>query len=137
MTVLAFDAHVISWSIDDNPPDYYARHHIKEASFYGDDTWTVQMTVIIKPDRSTQPGSQERLNDDKLEFAFSGLVEKSVWPAKKWEWEKEKTRSAESGEGYHNVAMDLFEKIANWGDVETEGSVDIFMMHNVMKKFWV
>ena len=39
-TAVAFDAHVLKWDLDDNPPDEYARHHIKEGSFYGHDTWT-------------------------------------------------------------------------------------------------
>jgi len=43
--VIAFDAHVLKWTLNDNPPDEFARHHIKEASFYGQDTWTVDLTI--------------------------------------------------------------------------------------------
>ena len=38
ISVIAFKVHVLKWTLDDSPPDEYARCHIKEASFYGQDT---------------------------------------------------------------------------------------------------
>jgi hypothetical protein len=37
-TVIAIDAHVLKWTLDDNPPNELAQHHINEASFYGPKT---------------------------------------------------------------------------------------------------
>jgi hypothetical protein len=45
--VVAFDAHVLRWMLDENPPDEYARHHIKKASFYGIEDWTVDLVVKV------------------------------------------------------------------------------------------
>ena len=42
---VAFDAHVLKWSLDNNPPDEYARHHIKEASIYGHNVWTADFAA--------------------------------------------------------------------------------------------
>ena len=38
ISVIAFKVHVLKWTLDDSPPDEYARCHVKEASFYGQDT---------------------------------------------------------------------------------------------------
>ena len=48
-TDIAFDAHVLEWSLDDNPPDEFARHRIKEASFYGHDTYSFDLVVKVPP----------------------------------------------------------------------------------------
>ena len=69
---VAFDAHVLKWSLDNNPPDEYARHHIKEASIYGHNVWTADFTVKI-PEES----------DGKIKFNYVGINEKAMWPAKK------------------------------------------------------
>ncbi|KAF8159229.1 hypothetical protein B0H34DRAFT_655155 [Crassisporium funariophilum] len=103
-TVIAFDAHVLQWSLDDNPPDELARHHIKEGSFYGSDTYTFDMVV-----KSSEPGNGIMVN-------FIGLQEKGMWPAKK-------AVKAEGG-----VAMELFEKLDGWLEEKTGGTVDALLM---------
>lgn len=58
--VIAFDAHVLWWNLDGNPPPERARHHIKEASFYGKDEWEVKMVVKMEV-RDLPLSSWERL----------------------------------------------------------------------------
>lgn len=151
--VLAFDAHVLSWSIDDNPPDEYTRHHIKEASFYGTHTWELNMVVKLNPDRSTLKDTtvlnfdangdpvQEDV-ENGIEMSLSGMVEKGMWPGKKWAWGAAKERAAAVGatkadhadlEGY-SMVMPLFEELSSWFEKEYKGSTDVFMMHNVVKR---
>jgi hypothetical protein len=144
----------LSWSIDDNPPDEYTRHHIKEASFYGTDTWELDMVVKLNPDRLSLKDSTT-LNFDAngdpvmdtdrnggIEMSLSGMVEKGMWPAKKWAWETAKERTLLTGanasdwgelESY-SVAMPLFEELSAWFEREYKGSTDVFMMHNVVKR---
>lgn len=100
--VIAFDAHVLKWTLDDSPPDEHARHHIKEASFYGQDTWTVDLTIKLP----TAP-----LNVD-----FIGIGEKRMWPGKK----------AEKEEG--GRAMVLFEKFDKYVEESTNGTVDVMLL---------
>ena len=45
--MIAFDAQVIEWELDDYPPTEFARHHIKEASFYGREAWTLDLTIKL------------------------------------------------------------------------------------------
>ncbi|KAH7923703.1 hypothetical protein BV22DRAFT_1068281 [Leucogyrophana mollusca] len=104
-TVIAFDAHVIEWTLDNNPPNEFARHHIKEASFYGTNTWTVDMTIRIP----------EGTNGTDLKVDFIGIQEKRMWPAKK----------AESDGGQ---AMKLFQELDEWLDEKTGGSVDATLL---------
>lgn len=109
-TVVAFDAHVLQWSLDDNPPDEYARHHIKEASFYGQDTYSFDMIIREQPTPSTSGG------EEKIHINFMGMQEKGIWPAKK-------ALSANGG-----IAMELFEKLDIWLDHRTRGTVDALLM---------
>jgi hypothetical protein len=144
----------LSWSIDDNPPDEYTRHHIKEASFYGTDTWELNMVVKLNPDQSTlkdtttlnfdangNPVIDADLNGG-IEMSLSGMVEKGMWPAKKWAWTTAKERASLTGasardrrepESY-SIAMPLFEELSTWFEMEYKGSTDVFMMHNVVKR---
>ncbi|KAJ7202713.1 hypothetical protein B0H12DRAFT_1206341 [Mycena haematopus] len=48
-TVIAFDAHVLKWNLDNNPPTEYARHYVKEASFYKADAWTLDLVKAMWP----------------------------------------------------------------------------------------
>jgi len=107
--VIAFDAHVLKWSLDDNPPDEYARHHIKEGSFYGSDTYSFDMIVKISP--SSTSGS-----DQGILVNYVGLQEKAVWPAKK-------SVKAEGG-----VSMVLFEEFDTWLENKTGGTVDALLV---------
>ncbi|KAF8187592.1 hypothetical protein K438DRAFT_1521748, partial [Mycena galopus ATCC 62051] len=70
--VIAFDAHVLKWNLDDNPSTEYARHHVKEASFYKADIWTLDLIIKLLED-----GNRAVL------FNFIGLQEKAMWPGKK------------------------------------------------------
>ncbi|KIJ96005.1 hypothetical protein K443DRAFT_134254 [Laccaria amethystina LaAM-08-1] len=102
-TTIAFDAHVLKWSLDDSPPNEHARHHVKEASFYGTDTYTFDMVIKLT-------------NDPGLSVNFIGVQEKGMWPGKK-------SVKAEGG-----LAMRLFEELDSWLDVKTGGTVDALLM---------
>ncbi|KAI0262359.1 hypothetical protein BC834DRAFT_925273 [Gloeopeniophorella convolvens] len=103
-TVIAFDAHVLQWTLDDAPPDEHTRHHIKEASFFGHDTWTVDLTV-----KGTAP----------LAINFVGVDEAAMWPAKQ----------AAKAQGGH--AMALFERLDSWLARVTDDSVDVMLLATV------
>lgn len=113
-TAVAFDAHVLKWSLDDNPPDEYARHHIKEASIYGHNVWSADFTVKI-PEGS----------DGKIKFNYAGINEKAMWPAKK-------ASKEEGGRG-----MRLFEQIDNWLQNEKGGIYDATLVGCVGGVAWV
>ena len=100
ISVIAFDAHVLSWSLDNNPPAEYARHFIKEASFYGEDTWIVDIVMSV----FDEPAS--------LQINFVGIQETAMWPGKK----------AEKAAG--GVAMEVFEKLDSWLYEHTKDTVD-------------
>ena len=110
-TVIAFDAHVVRWSLDDNPPNEFARHHVKEASFYGTDTYTFDLTVRLT---ETNPNGRLKIN-------FVGLQEKGVWPAKKVEFQ------AAGSEGA-GAAMQMFERLDEWLEVTSEGKIDALLL---------
>ena len=102
---MAFDAHVLRWSLDDNPPDENARHHIKEASFYGQDTYSFNMAI-----------KRQAQDDEKIRIDFVGMQEKGIWPAK----------SALGANG--GIAMELFQELDSWLDRQTHGTVDALLM---------
>ncbi|KAH7910240.1 hypothetical protein BJ138DRAFT_132560 [Hygrophoropsis aurantiaca] len=104
-TVIAFDAHVVEWTLDNNPPDEFARHHVKEASFYGTNTWTLDMTIKLPQGN----------NSTSLKVDFIGIQEKRMWPGKK----------AESDGGQ---AMKLFQELDDWLEEKTGGSVDATLL---------
>lgn len=105
--VIAFDAHVLQWSLDDSPPDEYTRHHVKEGSFYGQESYSFDM-VIKTP-----------VLPNKLRVNFVGMQEKGVWPAKK-------ASKAQGG-----IAMELFEKMDSWIDQKMSGAVDTLLVGSV------
>jgi hypothetical protein len=105
--VVAFAAHVLQWTLDSNPPDEHARHHVKEGSFYGSDTWS--FSLVIRHDPSS-PG---------LQVNYIGIQERAMWPAKKGE---------KDAPGGHRLAMGLFERLDEWLDVKTGGSVDALLL---------
>jgi hypothetical protein len=98
---------VLKWTLDDSPPNEFARHHIKEASFYGQDTWTVDVTLKLLPP-STSPGA--------LKVDYIGIGEKRMWPAKK----AEKARGGR--------AMVLFEEFDRYVEEMTGGTVDVLLL---------
>ncbi|KII83063.1 hypothetical protein PLICRDRAFT_180757 [Plicaturopsis crispa FD-325 SS-3] len=107
-TVIAFDAHVLKWTLDDNPPAEYARHHIKEASFYGIDTWSVDLVLQL-------PAS----GSPALAVNYVGVQEQGMWPAKKAEKE---------GGGQ---AMALFEDFDAWLEEKTGGTVEPLLLGSI------
>jgi len=114
-TVIAFDAHVLRWTLDDPPPDGYARHHIKEASYFGVDRWSVDLVL-------QQQGSAVA---ESLTISFIGIDESAMWPAKK------KKKAAAGGGGNGHEIMDLFEKLDGWLMRETRGKVDVMLLATV------
>jgi hypothetical protein len=113
--VIAFDAHVLQWTLDDAPPDGHARHHIKEASYFGVDRWSVDLVLQQQGAASTGP----------LTINFIGIDESAMWPAKK----KEEEVRRSSGNGH--AIMDMFERLDGWLVRETRGRVDVMMLATV------
>jgi len=109
-TAIAFDAHVIEWTLDKNPPNEYARHHVKEASFYGVDTWSIDLVYKLPPSDSGSPSSH------LLKIHFSGIKEKAMWPGKKGEKDK------------GGRAMALFEDLDEYVEKKFGGTVDVLLM---------
>jgi hypothetical protein len=105
---VAFDAQVLKWSLDDNPPPEFARHHIKEASFYGIDTWKVDLVIKLPP---ANPADGHRLVVNHM-----GIIEKGMWPAKK----------AHKNEGDRVLA--LLEEFDGWLEQRTNGTVDALLL---------
>jgi hypothetical protein len=112
-SVIAFDAHVLQWTLDDPPPDGYARHHIKEASYFGVDRWSVDL--VLQGPAAAEP----------LTINFIGIDESAMWPAKK------KKAVADLGSGNGHEIMDLFEKLDGWLMRETHGKVDVMLLATV------
>lgn len=104
-TVIAFDAHILAWSLDNNPVSHYTRHHVKEASFYGVNRWTIDLVV-----NATVPGKKPLLRID-----FQGIQERGMWPGKK-------------ADGQGLLSMKLFEELDAWLDDRTGGAYDTMMM---------
>jgi hypothetical protein len=109
--VIAFDAHVLRWTLDDDPPDGYARHHIKEASFFGVDRWSIDL--VLQGTAAVEP----------LTVNFMGIDESAMWPAKK------KKGNVEAGNGH--ATMDLFERLDGWLTRETHGKVDAMLLATI------
>jgi len=110
-TVVAFDAHILKWSLDDSPPPHPARHHVKESSFYGVDRWTLDLVIQLPPNRTS---FTDDMDGRGLAVNFIGIEEKGMWPGKKAERE--------------GPAMDLFEKIDKWLFEEMSDSVDAMFL---------
>ena len=107
--MIAFDAHVLQWTLDDAPPDEHTRHHIKEASYFGVDRWSVDLVL-----KGNAP----------LAINFIGIDEAAMWPAKKAAAEARGAREGSS-------AMALFEYLDGWLMRETHGRVDVMLLATV------
>ena len=119
MSAVAFDAHVLSWTLDNNPPDEFARHHIKEGSFYGNDVWSVDLSIKVPQ------ASSWSTDDGKIRVDFVGVHEKAMWPGKK----------AEKEQG--GRAMVLFEEFDEWLETEKGGKIDGTLLGCVGGVAWV
>lgn len=91
---------MLAWSLDDNPPDERARHHIKEASFYGVEEWSVDL--VIKA--------------GELAVDHVGIREAVMWPGKRAQKEK------------GGRAMEMFEEMDAWLEESKGGTVDATMV---------
>jgi hypothetical protein len=109
-SVIAFDAHVLKWTLDDAPPNEYTRHHIKEASFFGVDRWSVDLVV-----QGTAP----------LTINFIGIDEEAMWPGKK------ATAAEVQGRRGVHINMELFERLDGWLTGETGDQVDTMLLATV------
>jgi hypothetical protein len=111
--VVAFDAHVLRWTLDDAPPNEYTRHHIKEASFFGVDRWSVDLVL-----EGTSP----------LTINFIGIDEAAMWPGKKVS--ASAAAKADEVQGGHSM-MTLFERLDGWLTRETHSQVDAMLLGTV------
>lgn len=98
----------MSWQLDNNPPDEYTRHLVKEASFYGQDTFSIDLTVKLPALAS--PGS------DGIMVDYVGVAERRMWPGKK--------ADKEAG----GRAMVLFEQMDKYVDEQWGGKVDAMLL---------
>ncbi|KAG6844823.1 hypothetical protein H0H87_003390 [Tephrocybe sp. NHM501043] len=105
-TVVAFDAHVLKWNLDDSPPNEHARHRVKEASFYGKDTWTIDLVLKLEAGNP----------DGTLIVNFVGMQEKGMWPGK---------QSVKNEGGF---TMQLFEELDSWIEKTSSGTIDTLLL---------
>ena len=98
--------------MDDNPPDHFARHHVKEASFY--DVSTYKRSLVIK-----LPESHDYSTPYLMRVNFIGIQENAMWPGKI----DDARASGELG-----PAMSLFERLDKWLDEQTRGAVDALLL---------
>ena len=120
MIAVAFDAHVLAWSLDDDPPKHHARHFVKEASFYGIDTWSIDLVISLRDLPASSSASQldptDTTNPHVLRVNFVGVQEAGMWPGKA----HEKARGGR--------AMVVLEKLDEWLEEKTGGKVDATLL---------
>ncbi|KAJ3967803.1 hypothetical protein EV361DRAFT_1006474 [Lentinula raphanica] len=114
-TVIAFDAHVLKWNLDDEPPNEYTRHHVKEASYYGSDTWSIELVIKIPPPSSSDPEA------GKITVNFIGLEEEGMWPGKRAIIEGKSASTP-------GLALKLFSTLDAWITKETGDQVDALLL---------
>ncbi|EIW75315.1 hypothetical protein CONPUDRAFT_169679 [Coniophora puteana RWD-64-598 SS2] len=117
-TVITFDAQVVAWELDDHPPTEFARHHIKEASFYGRDTWTLNLTIKLPNDSSTSTATATTgatTDIGGLKVDFIGIQERRMWPGKK-------------ADSDGSQAMKLFKAFDEWLEEHEGGTVDAMIL---------
>ncbi|KNZ47382.1 hypothetical protein VP01_643g2 [Puccinia sorghi] len=100
-TVIAFTADVVEWDLPSVPTRGKRRHHIKEASGFGVDRWTLNVTIalseeefqsameneqIVKGQREAigwdDGEAQEFARRGKLKIEFSGIDQLGLYPAR-------------------------------------------------------
>jgi len=105
-TTIAFDANILKWSIASPPLQGLNRYHIKEASYYGTDQWTIDMVISVPPNDP---------NRGRLTIDFMGIIERGSWPGK--------TLDRDDG-----PAMFLFEELDSFMYHKTGDSVDVMLL---------
>ncbi|KAF8748104.1 peptidase M28 family [Rhizoctonia solani] len=84
-----------------------SRHHIKEASYYGTNEWSIKLEIKV-------PGlGAGQFTHEPLKINFVGIEEKAMWPGKK---------NDRAG-----PAMEVFERMDQWFE-EKRGGVDDVML---------
>lgn len=69
-TVIAFDGHVIDWSIQDEQPLNHSSHYVvRHVSGYGNDGWTMNLSVKVPENERPQAEAGEW----KIPFEFTAL----------------------------------------------------------------
>jgi hypothetical protein len=111
--VLAFDAQILSWSIDDNPPPRFSRHYIREGSFYGIHSYSLSLEIQIPDDHSTK---------SPLPINFIGVREDAMYPAKRDD------AKGSSMDGFLDHPMDLLERLDGYLEIATNGAADSLLM---------
>ncbi|KAA1066931.1 hypothetical protein PGTUg99_015865 [Puccinia graminis f. sp. tritici] len=100
-TVIAFTADVVEWDLPSRPLRGKRRHHIKEASGFGIDRWTLNVTIaldeaefqsameneqILKGQRAPisvhDKQAQAFARSGKLKIEFSGIDQLGLYPAR-------------------------------------------------------
>ncbi|KAI5116032.1 hypothetical protein M0805_002087 [Coniferiporia weirii] len=120
-TTIAFDAHVLSWSLDDDPPAEHVRHFVKEASFYGEDTWTLDLVISLH-DHLSSEGLRESSELEQvatphaLRVNFVGVQEAAMWPGK----------AADKAKG--GRAMAMLETLDAWLEERSGGAVEATLL---------
>ncbi|TRM58647.1 hypothetical protein BD626DRAFT_559974 [Schizophyllum amplum] len=112
-SVIAFDANVLSWSLDNDPPKGRSRHHIKEASFHGLDRWEVELVVR---------------DEGALVIDYVGMQEGGIWPARKARYDAEGSAGAP-------LALRVFDALDAYIVQRTAGAVDAMFIGCVSATF--
>ncbi|UZJ56054.1 hypothetical protein CBS101457_005374 [Exobasidium rhododendri] len=93
-SVIAFDAEILEWDLGMPPPVGFQRHHLKEVSRYGQDSWSVSMLLKLPVDATKSTYSPTSKKDSliresqgvpvrdpaKLWIDYSGLIADGMWP---------------------------------------------------------
>uniref|UniRef100_D8PVI5 Peptide hydrolase n=1 Tax=Schizophyllum commune (strain H4-8 / FGSC 9210) TaxID=578458 RepID=D8PVI5_SCHCM len=114
-SVIAFDAEVLSWDLDNDPPAGRTRHHIKEASFHGVDKWEVELVVRDEGD---------------IIIDYVGIQEDGIWPARKARFEAK-------GGADSPLPLRMFDALDAYIIERTAGAVDAMFLGCVSATFAV
>jgi hypothetical protein len=129
-TTIAFDAHVLQWSLDNNPLPHLGRYHVKDASFYGTTQWELSLvlnaTVRASSSGSRGDGGEYVWEKPLITVNFQGIEERGMWPAKKTDYEQ-----AREAEEALPLSMRLFEQLDRYMHEKTQGAVDVMLLGTI------
>jgi len=94
-SVLAFDAHVLSWDLSEAPEQTRMRHHVKSVAGFGVSEFKLKLVIKLEDDefhaaqRNAQRRKGQRSDEGKeederlggLKVEYSGLDRTGMWPA--------------------------------------------------------
>jgi hypothetical protein len=101
-TAIAFDAQVLSWTLDDSPPPEHARHHVKSALFLGSDTYSIGLVI-------------NATSSSSLAVSHVGMRRRAMWPAQK-------------NSASRDPATNVLARVDAWMDQKYEGVIDATMI---------